>query len=75
MDEPETPRDPVPVDELLAPPETPPVAVEDTRLRAMIEAIIYVAEEPVTVAQVAGALEQAPDRVQATLDGLIAELD
>ena len=75
MDEQDTPRDPLPADELLAQPENPPVPIEDVRLRAMIEAIIYVAEEPVTAAQVAVALEQAPDRVQATLDGLIRELD
>lgn len=57
--------------------ESPPPAasVEDTQLRAVLEAIIYVAEEPAAVAQIAAALGQPPDRIQPLLDQLVAEFD
>ena len=50
-------------------------AEDDGRLRAVIEALVYVAEDPVTVAQMAASLEQAPERIQSLLDQLIAEYD
>ena len=77
MDELETsPQSTVSMDELLpeseAPPGPPP---EEMQLRAVLEAIIYVAEEPLTLAQLAVALGRPPDQVRALLDALIAEFD
>src|SRR5271157_5520449 len=71
----------VSMDELLASdqpslggrPEAAPI--EDAQLKAVLEAIIYVAEEPATAAQIAGALGQPPDRIQPLLDQLVAEFD
>jgi segregation and condensation protein B len=48
---------------------------EDTQLKAVLEAIVYVAEEPLTLAQIAAALQQPAERIQALLDQLIAEFD
>ncbi len=53
----------------LAPP------LSETELQAVIEAVVYVAEEPLTIAQMANALAQPADRVEATLRRLIEEFD
>jgi segregation and condensation protein B len=73
----ETPTEQVSVDDLLATAETesPTVSLEEAQLQAVLEAIIYVAEEPITVAQLAGALQQPEDRIQAFLNQVIAELE
>lgn len=65
------------MDELLlgTGPEPAPVPLEDATLRAVIEAIVYVAEEPLTVAQLASALHQPAEQIQALLQQLIAEYD
>ena len=52
-----------------------PVSLEDAPLKAVLEALIYVAEEPPTVAQIAAALGQPPERVQTLLGQLMAEYD
>jgi hypothetical protein len=41
----------------------PEVAPDDRSLRAVLEAIIYVAEEPLTLAQIAGSLALPTERV------------
>jgi segregation and condensation protein B len=51
------------------------VPMEDMRLRAVLEAMIYVAEEPLMVEQVASALGQPPAAVARVLEQLIAEFD
>ncbi|HTX33599.1 MAG TPA: SMC-Scp complex subunit ScpB [Bryobacteraceae bacterium] len=63
------------MEDLLA--ETPPAAsdMEDARLRAVLEAIIYVAEEPLTLAQLAAALRQPGERIRKILEQLAAEYD
>ena len=73
----DTPPQPVSMDELLAgpAPDDAPVSLADAQLRAVVEAIVYVAEEPVTAAQVAAALGQPADRVQEALARLIEEFD
>jgi segregation and condensation protein B len=87
--EPETP--PVPegtgqeacptVDELMAASGMPlddtpvPVSQEDSQIKAILEAIVYVAEEPLTLAQIAASLQQSPERIKDLLDQLIAEFD
>jgi segregation and condensation protein B len=66
------------MDELLeaAPgPVAVPVSIEDAQLKAMLEAIVYVAEEPVTIAQIAAALEQPAERVAALMAELAAEFE
>ncbi len=53
----------------------PPVPVEDSQLRAVLEAIVYIAEEPLTILQIASALNQPVDRVQELLGQLVAEFE
>ena len=68
---------PVSMDELLAAPagEVAPVSLADAQLRAVVEAIVYVADEPVTAAQLAAALEQPVERVAEALARVIEEFD
>jgi len=54
-------------------PEGGPVVVEDGQLKAVMEAIVYVAEEPVAAAQIASALGQPEERVKRLLEELVAE--
>jgi segregation and condensation protein B len=69
------------VEELMATPELPfddtpaPVSLEDAQIKAILEAIVYVAEEPLTLAQIAASLQQPPERIQKLLDQLVAEFD
>ncbi len=66
-----------PVEMLLEPEEAAPVpvAISDEHLRAILEAVVYVAEEPLTLAQIAAALAQPADRVEALLRQLMAEFE
>jgi segregation and condensation protein B len=68
---------PVSMDELLAPDDEAPAAalMEDVQLMAVLEAVVYVAEEPLTLAQIAAALRQPAERVDTVLRQLIAELE
>jgi segregation and condensation protein B len=65
------------MEELLAADDEAPAAapMEDAQLMAVLEAVVYVAEEPLTLAQIAAALRQPAERVDAVLRQLIAELD
>lgn len=56
-------------------PEQTPGSVEDAQLKAVLEAIVYVAEEPLTLAQLAASLQQPQDRIRALLDELIQDFD
>jgi segregation and condensation protein B len=70
------PEQPVSMDDLLPLPE--PAAefpVEDIPLKAVLEAIIYVAEEPLTLAQIAASLQQPAERIRTLLGQLVAEFD
>ncbi|HYW42342.1 MAG TPA: SMC-Scp complex subunit ScpB [Bryobacteraceae bacterium] len=70
------PETAVSMEDLLASAEpAPEVAPDVASLRAVLEAIIYVAEDPLTLAQIAAALEQPTDRVQALIEELVAEFD
>jgi segregation and condensation protein B len=64
----------VAVEELLSAAAEPAV-LEDAPLKAVLEAIVYVADEPLTLAQLAAALEQPAARISALLAELIAEFD
>jgi segregation and condensation protein B len=56
--------------------ETPTTAeIEDVQLLAVLEACVYVAEEPLMPAQIAAALNQGPERIRALMQQLIAEFD
>jgi segregation and condensation protein B len=46
---------------------------ERARIRAVIEAVVYVTDEPLTLQQIASALNHPIDKVQAILDELIAD--
>ena len=71
------PQQPVSMDDLLASPavDDAPVSLADAQLRAVVEAIVYVAEEPSTAAQIGAALLQPVERVQTALTWLIEEFD
>jgi len=72
-DEPVEPTQ-IAVEDLLTAALEPPV-LEDAPLKAVLEAIIYVADEPLTLAQLAAALEQPAARIAALLEELVAEFD
>jgi segregation and condensation protein B len=55
--------------------EPAPVSLEDSQIKAVLEAIVYVADEPLTLAQIAASLQQPPERIKELLDQLIAEFD
>lgn len=52
-----------------------PVSLEDAQLQAVIEAMVYVTEEPLTLAQMAAVLQQPESRVTAALQQLMAEFE
>ena len=56
-------------------PEEPIVEYTDAQLRAVLEAIIYITDEPLTMEQMAAALAQPRERVTALLEQLTAEFD
>jgi segregation and condensation protein B len=66
----------VATDDLFAGVEAPSaVSTEDSQLRALLEAVVYVTEEPLSLTQIAAALHQPRERVQTLLDELVAEYD
>ncbi|SRR5579884_1072743 len=56
-------------------PEAPSTAGEDARLKAVIEAIIYITDEPLSLDQISAALEQPRDRIGRLLEQLSAEYE
>src|SRR5690242_11801427 len=66
----------VAADELLAVrPGVSEDSTEDARLKALLEAVVYVTEEPLTLDQLANGVGQPRERVHALLEQLIAEFD
>jgi len=67
----------VSADELLATAAAPAAALstQDATLRAVLEAIVYVTEEPLSSAQIAEALGEPRERVEKILETLVAEFD
>ena len=53
--------------------EERPVENTDVQLKAMLEAIVYVTDEPLSAQQMAAALERPIDLVKRLLDDLVAE--
>jgi len=64
-----------PADELLALEDSTPGPDEDSHLKAVLEALVYVAEEPITVAQMSASLAQPVERIRLLLAELVAEYD
>ena len=56
-------------------PEAPAFAMEDAKLKAVLEAIIYVTDEPLTLEQICLAVEQPRERVMDLLDQLANEYE
>src|SRR5260370_42026404 len=50
--------------------EPAPVSQEDSQVKAVLEAIVYVADEPLTLAQIAASLQQPPEGIKELLDHL-----
>src|SRR5277367_3829349 len=61
----------------LLPDEPAPDAItmEDAKLKAVLEAIIYVTDEPLTLDQICAAIEQRRDRVIDLLEQLAADYE
>jgi segregation and condensation protein B len=72
-----TPQETISADELLAEPaaEATALSTNDAQLKAVLEAIVYVTEEPLSAAQIADALGEPQDRVEKLLETLVAEFD
>jgi segregation and condensation protein B len=70
MEQPET----IPA-EFFTVPDEPSASTEESQLRGLLEAIVYITEEPLTPAQIAVALQQPEERVKTILDQLVAEYD
>jgi segregation and condensation protein B len=70
-------RETVSADELLATAAAPAAefSTEDATLRAVLEAIVYVTEDPLSAVQIAEALGEPRDRVEKILESLVAEFD
>src|SRR5215831_2394355 len=50
-------------------------ATEDAHLKALLEAVVYVAEEPLTLDQIAAGVMQPRERVERVLEELVAEFE
>lgn len=57
----------------LAPQVTEDASSEDAQLQAILEAIVYITDEPLTAQQIAAAIEQPIDKVKRLLDQLVAD--
>lgn len=52
-----------------------PAHAGDAELKAVIEAIVYITDEPLSMEQIAGALGQPRERISTLLDELVAEFE
>jgi segregation and condensation protein B len=53
--------------------EERPLDSEDSQLKAILEAIVYITDEPLSAQQIAAALEAPIDKIKHVLDELVAE--
>ena len=63
------------MDDLLPVEAVPALPLEDVQLQAVLEAIVYVAEEPLTIVQLAASLQQPADRIRGLLQQLTDEFE
>jgi segregation and condensation protein B len=56
-------------------PAAAPVPMEDAKLKAVLEAIVYVTDEPLTLDRICAAVEQPRDLVAAALEQLTADYE
>src|SRR5216684_1864091 len=72
-----TPQETISADELLGRPvgETATLSSDDALLKAVLEAIVYVTEEPLSAIQIADAVGEPRERVEKLLEMLVAEFD
>src|SRR5579872_6450252 len=71
------PQESVSAEELLAQPAglPPSLSPEDAQLKAVLEALVYVTEEPLSAIQIADALGEPRERVEHLLEHLVAEFE
>jgi segregation and condensation protein B len=62
-------------DDLIFDEQQPAVADDDASLKAVLEAVIYVSEEPLALGQIAGAIDRPVEKVKQVLDELIKEYE
>lgn len=68
--------EPVSAEELLAgQPPVEPAAAGDLELRAVLEALVYITEEPLTAQQIAAALQMPVERIREAMGELVAEFE
>lgn len=60
-------------EQLLIPDQPAPVDTGEVQLKAIVEAVVYITDEPLSAGQIAAALEQPVDRVARILEDLAAE--
>jgi segregation and condensation protein B len=53
--------------------EERPLANEDAQLKAILEAVVYITDEPLSAQQMAAALQQPIDKIKRLLDEIVAE--
>jgi segregation and condensation protein B len=72
-----TPQETVSAEELLSEPvgQVAELSSADAQLKAVLEAIVYVTEEPLSAIQIADALGEPRDRVEKLLELLVSEFD
>ena len=70
-------EEPVSAEELLAgqPEQQSDAFAEDARLRAVLEAVVYVADEPLTLPQIAAAIGLPAERIRPVLEQLVEEYE
>src|SRR5580692_2533422 len=54
-------------------PEERPSGNEDAQLKAILEAVVYITDEPLSAQQMAAALQQPIDKIKRLLDEIVAE--
>jgi segregation and condensation protein B len=66
----QAPVEQLPADQLV---EERPEGDDDARLKAILEAIVYITDEPLSAQQMAAALAQPLDKIKRLLDALVAD--
>lgn len=70
-------EEPVSADDFLSgdEPGVPEASTEDVRLKAVLEAIVYITEEPLSLEQISAALGEPTARIQPILDQLVEDYE